>query len=130
MLLTGFWALISLAIAVTVLNLAISAMDRLAERRPIVARQIALGVPSRVLRRAQTLQTAVPLAGAVLLGVTGGAAALVSYALADYRRGVIDIPWPQLGLALGAVLIGSALVIGLTLPLSRVRLTPALLRRE
>ncbi|MDR0626149.1 MAG: hypothetical protein LBG11_02630 [Bifidobacteriaceae bacterium] len=130
MLLTGFWALITLAMAVASLNLAITAVDGAKERRPVVARQIALGVPGQVLRRAQTLQVAVPLTGAVGLGVIGGAAALVSYSLPDLRSGYIDFPWPQLGFALGTVVIGSALVLGLAAASTRLRLTPEDLRRE
>jgi hypothetical protein len=130
MLLTGFWALVALAVSVAVVNLVITAIDRAKERRPMVARQIALGVPGSILRRAQTLQVAAPLAGAIGLGALGGAAALVCYWLPDWRRGYVDFPWPQLGLAFGAALLGAALVVAVTMPLTRARLTPELLRRE
>ncbi|MDR3107615.1 MAG: hypothetical protein LBU05_05400, partial [Bifidobacteriaceae bacterium] len=129
-LLTGFWGLIALAMAVALLNLAITAVDRAKERRQIVARQVALGVPGRVLWHAQTLQVAVPLVSAVALGAVGGGAALLCYWLPDHRSGRVDWPWPQLTLALGAVLVGSALVVALTIRLTRLRLTPELLRRE
>jgi hypothetical protein len=129
-LLTGFWALVALAVAVAVVNLAITAIDRAKERRAMVARQIALGVPGTVLRRAQALQVAAPLVGAVGLGAVGGAAALSSYWLPDWRRDYVDFPWAQLGLALGAAVLGAALIVAVTMPLTRTRLTPELLRRE
>ncbi|MDR0593503.1 MAG: hypothetical protein LBG60_09695 [Bifidobacteriaceae bacterium] len=130
MLLTGFWALIALAVAVAMLNLAITAIDRAKERRPVLARQFALGVPAPVLRRAQALQVAAPLVGAISLGAVGGGAILACYWLPDWRRGYVDVPWPQLGLALGAALLGAALVVAVTMPLTRVHLTPETLRRE
>jgi hypothetical protein len=129
-LLTGFWALYGLAISVAVINLAITGIDRAKERRLILARQFALGVPGRVLRRAQGLQVVVPLAGAVLLGAIGGGAALVRYGLPDWRSGLAELPWTQLGSALGATILGAALVVALTIPLTRTRLTPETLRWE
>ncbi|MDR1427000.1 MAG: hypothetical protein LBJ08_04500 [Bifidobacteriaceae bacterium] len=129
-LLTGFWALFALAISVAVINLAITAMDRARERRAILARQVSLGVPAQVLRRAQALQVAVPLLGAVILGAIGGAGAMVCYGLPDWRAGYAQAPWPQLGAALGAIALGIAAVLALTIPLTRVTLTAQLLRRE
>lgn len=130
MLLTGFWALIALAVAVALLNLMIAGVDRARERRAIMARQFALGIPGGVLRRAQLLQVSAPLGGAVVLGAVGGAAALLCYWLPDYRLDYVDFPWPQLGIALCAVVFGAALIAAFTVPLTRIRLTPELLRRE
>ncbi|MDR1188644.1 MAG: FtsX-like permease family protein [Bifidobacteriaceae bacterium] len=129
-LLTGFRLLYALAIVVAVINLGITGIDRAKERRNTLARQIALGVPLPVLRRAWVLQVLVPLLGAVALGIVGGGAALVRYGLPGWRTGATELPWPQLGTALGATVLGAGLVVGLTAALARTRLTPQALRRE
>lgn len=120
--------LCAMVIGLGLLSLAMTTVDRAVDRRPSVARHIAIGVPPRVLRGAQLLQTLLPLAIAITLA-TGLGALMV-------RAWAALAGWPpladgvQLGLVATASLIGAVLVSLTTLPLIRTRITPDLLRRE
>jgi hypothetical protein len=140
------WTLCGIALGVALLVLALTAADRAIERRRNVARQIAVGVPARVLRAGQLLQVLVPLTVAVALAVGAGLVLLRGYAHvagttqvgagsgSGVVRGLAEIHQlvaPGSWVALGAVVLVGALLVALsTVPLIRTRLTPELLRRE
>ncbi|MPY53565.1 ABC transporter permease [Streptomyces acidicola] len=65
-------AAVLIALAITLSGLAVGAAESLATRRRGLAAQTAAGVPFSVLRRALLLETALPLAPAVLVAGVGG----------------------------------------------------------
>ncbi len=129
--------LCGVVVGVGLLILALTAADRATERRRSVARQVAIGVPARVLRTGQLVQTMLPTAIAALLAFGSGVLALHAFAhdieAADLGAGSAAPPlvdahaWAVLvtAVAVGALLVGLA-----TVPLIRTRLTPDLLRGE
>ncbi|MFE9173617.1 ABC transporter permease [Streptomyces kebangsaanensis] len=70
---------IVLALAIVLTALAVGTAESVATRRRGLAAQAAAGVPRRVLARALLLETALPLAPAVLVAGTGGLAIGVWY---------------------------------------------------
>ncbi|MEU9198753.1 FtsX-like permease family protein [Streptomyces sp. NPDC048332] len=75
--LTG--AAILVALAISLFGLAVGTAESLATRRRGLAAQTAAGVPRTVLARAMLLETALPLAPAVLLATIGGMAVHLAY---------------------------------------------------
>ncbi|TXS35901.1 FtsX-like permease family protein [Streptomyces sp. OR43] len=75
--LTG--AAILVALAISLFGLAVGTAESLASRRRGLAAQTAAGVPHTVLARATLLETALPLAPAVLLATLGGMAVHLAY---------------------------------------------------
>ncbi|MEV2243268.1 FtsX-like permease family protein [Streptomyces sp. NPDC049970] len=68
------------ALAISLCGLAVGTAESLATRRRGLAAQAAAGVPRTVLARAAILETALPLAPALLLAGIGGTAVYVVYA--------------------------------------------------
>ncbi|MFJ8081192.1 ABC transporter permease [Streptomyces sp. NPDC096205] len=122
--LTG--AAIGLALLITLGALAVGTAESLASRRRGLAAQTAAGVPQRVLARALLLETALPLAPAVLLAGLGGMVVGTGYAsLTD--DGAASVPWE--GLLVPVAVYGMTLLAAATsLPLLRRTLRPAELR--
>ncbi|MFG3270572.1 FtsX-like permease family protein [Streptomyces luteogriseus] len=85
--LTG--AAIAVAFAITLSGLAVGTAESLATRRRGLAAQTAAGVPRAVLGRSLLLETALPLAPAVLLAGLGGTAIGTWYALLSHQ----PVPW-------------------------------------
>ncbi|MEU0900210.1 FtsX-like permease family protein [Streptomyces massasporeus] len=85
--LTG--AAVAVALAITLSGLAVGTAESLATRRRGLAAQAAAGVPRAVLGRSLLLETALPLAPAVLLAGLGGTAIGTWYALLGQR----PVPW-------------------------------------
>ncbi|MCX3286255.1 ABC transporter permease [Streptomyces sp. NEAU-H22] len=85
--LTG--AAIAAAFAITLSGLAVGTAESLATRRRGLAAQAAAGVPRAVLGRSLLLETALPLAPAVLLAGLGGTAIGTWYALLGHH----PVPW-------------------------------------
>ncbi|GAB2954577.1 hypothetical protein GCM10023080_011800 [Streptomyces pseudoechinosporeus] len=77
--LTG--AAVLVALAITLSGLAVGAAESLATRRRGLAVQAAAGVPRAVLGRALLLETALPLAPAMLLAGLGGTAVYLAYGI-------------------------------------------------
>ncbi|WP_228031466.1 ABC transporter permease [Streptomyces phyllanthi] len=122
--LTG--AAIVVALAITLSGLAVGAAESLATRRRGLAAQVAAGVPRTVLVRALLLETALPLAPAVLLAGAGGMAIGVTYtSFAD--GGGWGVPYEAL-LVPVAVYALCLLAAATSLPLLRRTLNPAELR--
>ncbi|MFF8933950.1 FtsX-like permease family protein [Streptomyces paradoxus] len=119
--LTG--AAIGIAFAITLSGLAVGTAESLATRRRGLAAQAAAGVPQRVLDRSLLLETALPLAPAVLLAGLGGTAVGTWYALAGNR----PIPW-EITLVPVAVYAACLLAAATALPLLRRSVRPGELR--
>jgi hypothetical protein len=122
--LTGAAVLIALTIALS--GLAVGAAESLATRRRGLAAQSAAGVPYTVLGRALLLETALPLAPAVLLAGVGGMTIGVWYAVAVGGAGW-SMPYEAL-LVPAAVYALCLLAAATSLPLLRRTLRPAELR--
>ncbi|GGV57051.1 hypothetical protein GCM10010294_03370 [Streptomyces griseoloalbus] len=117
---------LALALAITLSGLAVGTAESLATRRRGLAAQAAAGVPRTVLGRALLLETALPLAPAVLLSGAGGATIGFGYALfAD--GGGWSLPWTSL-LVPPAVYAACLLAAATALPLLRRTIRPAELR--
>ncbi|MFD5133623.1 FtsX-like permease family protein [Streptomyces olindensis] len=119
--LTG--AAIVVAFAITLSGLAVGTAESLATRRRGLAAQAAAGVPRTVLGRALVLETALPLAPAVLLAGLGGTAIGTWYALLGDR----PVPW-AITLVPVAVYAACLLAAATSLPLLRRSLRPGELR--
>ncbi|MFG3720509.1 ABC transporter permease [Streptomyces massasporeus] len=85
--LTG--AAVAVALAITLSGLAVGTAESLATRRRGLAAQAAAGVPRAVLGRSLLLETALPLAPAMLLAGLGGTAIGTWYAVLGHR----PVPW-------------------------------------
>ncbi|MBZ9643558.1 FtsX-like permease family protein [Streptomyces sp. PSKA30] len=119
-------AAIAMALAITLSSLAVGTAESLATRRRGLAAQAAAGVPPSVLSRALLLETALPLAPAVLLAGAGGMAIGTGYAgLAD--GGGWSTPWAALLVPAG-VYAACLLAAVTSLPLLRRSVRPGELR--
>ncbi len=120
---------ISIAVlSVGLLAFAVSGIDRaLGRRRELASLQI-LGTPPAVLRRAQWWEAALPTGlGAALAIVAGWLAGLSYLSLAESR---LALPWSSMIALGGGALVAAAMVAGLTVVATNVRLTPDLVRSE
>ncbi|MFI2432249.1 ABC transporter permease [Streptomyces sp. NPDC018693] len=123
--LTAAAVLVALVIALS--GLAVGTAESLATRRRGLAAQVAAGVPRAVLGRALLLETALPLAPAVLLAGAGGMAIGVGYATLPSQEGLTGAPYAALLVPL-AVYAGCLLATATSLPLLRRSVQPAELR--
>ncbi|MFJ8465249.1 FtsX-like permease family protein [Streptomyces swartbergensis] len=119
--LTG--AAIVVAFAITLSGLAVGTAESLATRRRGLAAQAAAGVPHTVLGRALLLETALPLAPAVLLSGLGGMTIGTGYAVLSGR----PAPW-AIALVPVAVYAACLLAAASSLPLLRRSVRPGELR--
>ncbi|WP_225075177.1 MULTISPECIES: ABC transporter permease [unclassified Streptomyces] len=116
-------AAIVLALVITLAALAVGTAESVATRRRALAAQVAAGVPRRVLARALLLETALPLAPAVLVAGAGGLAIGVWYGLV--AAGTV----PYTALLVPAGVYGACLLAAAaSLPLLRRSVRPAELR--
>ncbi|MDT0612781.1 FtsX-like permease family protein [Streptomyces lancefieldiae] len=120
--LTG--AALLVALAITLSGLAVGTAESLTTRRRALAVQVAAGVPRPVLNRALLLETALPLAPALLLAGGGGLAIGVWY---SSLRGDGSIPWTAL-LVAPAVYTTCLLAAATALPLLGRSVRPGELR--
>ncbi|MEU1692582.1 ABC transporter permease [Streptomyces hirsutus] len=117
-------AAISVAVLITLTALAVGTAESLATRRRGLAAQTAAGVPRSVLNRALLLETALPLAPALLLAGVGGMAVGAGYGALTNAP---SLPWAALLVppaAYAACLLASATA----LPLLRRSADPSQLR--
>lgn len=122
------WSLLGFIVLVGVLTLSLTALDRAVERRRELASQIALGVPRQVLVGAQTLQTILPTALALVVAIPTGL--LGAYA---FTRDVPDMgvaTWATLMHVLGPAALAIAVASSVSLVAIPRRLTADLLRTE
>ncbi|MFB7111222.1 ABC transporter permease [Streptomyces sp. NPDC056190] len=116
-------AAIVLALAIVLVALAVGTAESVATRRRTLAAQVAAGVPHRVLARALLLETALPLAPAVLVAGAGGLAIGLWYALLAAGT----VPYTALLVPAG-VYVTCLLAAAASLPLLRRSVRPAELR--
>jgi hypothetical protein len=119
-------AAVLVALAITLGALAVGTAESLATRRRGLAAQTAAGVPRSVLGRALLLETALPLAPALLLGGAGGMAIGVWYARLTADGSPVT-PYAALLVPLG-VYAACLLAAAASLPLLRRSVRPAELR--
>lgn len=120
--LTG--AAVLVALAITLSGLAVGAAESLATRRRGLAAQAAAGVPQAVLGRALLLETALPLAPAMLLAGLGGTAVYLAYGIVAKTSVPLLLP-----LLFPAMVYASCLLAAATaLPLLRRVVQPGELR--
>ncbi|MET7732432.1 FtsX-like permease family protein [Streptomyces sp. NPDC005402] len=119
-------AALLVALVITLGGLAVGTVESLAARRRGLAAQTAAGVPRSVLGRALLLETALPLAPALLLGGAGGMAIGVWYARLTSHGSPVT-PYAALLVPLG-VYAACLLAAATSLPLLRRSLRPAELR--
>ncbi|MBA2806180.1 ABC transporter permease [Streptomyces sp. KM273126] len=119
-------AAVLVALAITLSGLAVGAAESLATRRRGLAAQTAAGVPRAVLGRALLLETALPLAPALLLASVGGMTIGVWYG-ALVGGSDWSVPYEAL-LVPVAVYVLCLLAAATALPLLRRTLRPAELR--
>ncbi|MEV5516697.1 FtsX-like permease family protein [Streptomyces flaveolus] len=120
--LTGAALLVALAIALS--GLAVGTAESLTTRRRTLAAQVAAGVPRTVLSRALLLETALPLAPALLLAGAGGMVVGAWYAT---LTGTAALPWTAL-LVAPAVYASCLLAATTALPLLGRSVSPGELR--
>ena len=120
-------AAILVALAITLFGLAVGTAESLATRRRGLAAQTAAGVPQPVLGRALLLETALPLAPAMLLAGAGGTAIGMWFASLTAEASVVGVPWAGL-LVPVAVYAASLPAAATSLPLLRRSVDPAGLR--
>lgn len=117
-------AAIAVGLVITLSALAVGTAESLSTRRRGLAAQAAAGVPRTVLNRALLLETALPLAPALLLAGVGGMAVGVGYAA---LTGAASWPWAALLVPL-AVHATCLLAAATALPLLGRTVRPAELR--
>ncbi|MGW4007674.1 ABC transporter permease [Streptomyces sp. NA03103] len=120
--LTG--AAVLVALAITLSGLAVGTAESLTTRRRALAAQVAAGVPHPVLGRALLLETALPLAPALLLAGAGGMAIGTWYATLTSDG---SLPWTAL-LVAPAVYTSCLLASATALPLLNRSVRPGELR--
>ncbi|MFJ9055325.1 ABC transporter permease [Streptomyces sp. NPDC102409] len=112
------------ALAISLCGLAVGAAESLATRRRGLAAQAAAGVPYRVLAAAALLETAIPLAPALLLAGAGGTVVYLAYT-AVVNNGFV----PLLPLFVPLAVYAACLLVAATsLPLLRRVTHPSELR--
>ncbi|MER5177173.1 FtsX-like permease family protein [Streptomyces sp. NPDC002896] len=118
-------AAVLVALVISLCGLAVGTAESLATRRRGLAAQAAAGVPHEVLGRTLLLETAIPLAPAMLLAGIGGTGVYVAYGLlVDAGRIPLLLPL----LVPVAVYAAALLAAATSLPLLRRSVHPAELR--
>ncbi|MFD3560085.1 FtsX-like permease family protein [Streptomyces sp. NPDC058686] len=112
------------ALAISLFSLAVGTAESVATRRRTFAVQTASGVPHRILARTLLLETALPLAPAVVLATLGGTAVHVAYAFAI--GGSVPVIMPLL--VPPAVYAACLAAAATSLPLLRRSIHPSELR--
>ncbi|MEV0978173.1 ABC transporter permease [Streptomyces sp. NPDC049915] len=120
-------AALAVALVITLSGLAVGTAESVATRRRGLAAQTAAGVPRAVLGRALLLETALPLAPAVLLAGAGGMTVGTWYAALTTGPGAPTVPYAAL-LVPVAVYAVCLLAAATALPLLRRMADPAQLR--
>jgi hypothetical protein len=122
------WAISVAVLCVGLLAFAVSGIDRaIARRRELASLQI-LGTPPSLLRRAQWWEAALPTGIGAALAIVAGWLAGFSYLRLGESQPVV--PWASMGLLAACALAAAALVAGLTVVATNVRLTPDVIRSE
>lgn len=126
---TVVWSVAAASITVALLVFTLMSIDRARTQRRARARLVAVGVPARVLRRAQGLSNGTPLAVAVLLALGLGWASVAALIHTADSTG-LPIDWPLLAATSAVIVLAAALVSLVTLPLTRAAIRADDLRQE
>lgn len=122
------YALTAIALGTAILGLVLTSIDHARERRHVVARQQAIGMPARVLYAGQLLQSLLPLVAALALATALGWLSVEAWAAVSRLPSMTNAR--TLWLVGTTTVVGAALVALVTIPATRTRLTATLLRRE
>ena len=126
-----FLALTVIVLGIGLLAVLITTIDRAIERRRQIAGQVALGIPIRILRGGQLLQTLLPLWIGLVPAIGLGYLAVSAYLKMSAMNAIAaTAPTGTIQAITVAVIAGAAVVAASTLPGIGRRLTPDLLRRE
>lgn len=121
------WSVAAVVLGVGLLALAIAAIDRATQRRRELVSLRLVGLGPGVLRRAQWLEAAVPVALGTVLAIALGALAGAAFLTLDEA---VTMPWAATWRLMLAALVGSAVVAGLTVLTSAPPLRPEEIRAE
>jgi hypothetical protein len=121
------WTIAAVVLGVGLLALAIATIDRTIQRRKEVVALQLVGLGPGVLRRAQLLETAVPLTIGIVLAVGLGALGGATYLTLDDSLG---IPWGQTWRLAVAGVVGGLLVAGVSVLTAAPRLRSEEIRTE
>ncbi|MBP0457013.1 FtsX-like permease family protein [Streptomyces montanisoli] len=118
-------AAVLVGLLIVLVSVAVSAAESVAARRRALARQVAAGVPRKVLRHAVLLETALPLAPALLIAGAGGLVVGIWYASLVGHEFTV----PYTALAVPPLMLAACLLsVATSLPLLRRSARPAELR--
>jgi putative ABC transport system permease protein len=117
----------AVVLGVGLLALATATIDRAVQRRKEVVALQLVGVGPRVIRRAQLLESAVPLTIGIVLAVGLGALSGATFLVLDES---IGMPWVQTWWLAGAAVVGGLLVAAICTIASAPRLRLEELRAE
>jgi hypothetical protein len=122
------WAVAAVLLSVGLLAFAVAAIDRAVNRRREVVSLQLVGVPARLLRRAQWVEAALPIGVGTVLAV--GAGLLAGAAYLTYGSAAGWTPWHAGGMLALISLAGAAAIAGLTVVAASPRIRPDLIRVE
>lgn len=121
------WTLAAVVLGIGLLALAIATIDRGIQRRKEVVGLQLVGVGPGVLRRAQLLETGLPVTLGAGLAIGLGSLAGAAYLTLDDG---LDGPWRQTWVLLAVALLGCLVVAGLAMIAATPRLRPEEIRAE
>lgn len=124
---TIIWTIAAVVLGIGLLALAIATLDRAVQRRKEVVALQLIGLSPRVLRRAQLLESALPLTIGIVLSVGLGALAGATYLTLDESVGM---PWSQTWRLAGIGVVGGLVVAAVCMLAATPRLRPEEIRAE
>lgn len=124
----GLWMLAALVIAVGLLSFVLGGVDRALSRRAESARLQVFGTPRRTIVAAQWIEGLLPMLLGVPLAVGLGTFAGQAYLSLGFAS--LPTPWTGVMTMVGATLLGSVVVTGLTVVAAAPPLRADLIRAE
>jgi hypothetical protein len=121
------WTVAGVVLGVGLLALMVSAIDRASQRRKEVVALQLVGLGRGVIRRAQGLETAVPVVIGSVLAVGLGAVSGATYLSLDDSS---TIPWGQTLVLGGVAVVGGLVVAAVSMVACAPRLRPEEIRAE
>lgn len=121
------WVVAGVVLGVGLLALTVSAIDRAVQRRKEVVALQLVGLGRGVIRRAQALETAVPVTVGAVLAVGLGALSGATYLSVD---DAVSVPWEQAAVLGVVAVIGGLGVAAITMLACAPRLRPEEIRAE
>lgn len=122
------WAVAAVLLSVGLLAFAVAAIDRAVNRRREVVSLQLVGVPARLLRRAQWVEAALPIGIGTMLAI--GAGLLACAAILTFGHAGEWMPWHAGAILTLSSLAGAAAIAGLTVVAASPRIRPDLIRAE